>query len=119
MYARELSDGIFWGTYIYVCHREVEHCIFFIISDQLGMIFMQANWILVVSYLSKAEISCIFFKNSGTMEWSEKKDIPLCLKSCRPSHTGQKRRLWAGHRHGRKLPTFSTKEQSLKLTRGL
>ena len=44
------------------------------------MMFMQANWILVVSYLSKAEISCIFFKNSGTMERSEKKDIPLCLE---------------------------------------
>ena len=44
------------------------------------MMFMQANWILVVSYLSKAEISCIFFKNSGKMEWSEKKDILLCLE---------------------------------------
>ena len=61
MYARELSDGIFGGLIFTYAIEKLNTAFFLIISDQLGMMFMQANWILVVSYLSKAEISCIFF----------------------------------------------------------
>ena len=72
---------VFLGGLIFTYAIEkLNTAFFFIISDQLGMMFMQANWILVVSYLSKAEISCIFFRNSGKMEWNEKKDILLCLE---------------------------------------